>query len=159
MDAKKTATTNRFYLFRNGRLVGPVSGEKVEYLRKSKEIFQYSWIMDEDHQSWIPIDAMPTENPFQATLTTLKERTLSGAFLNRAHPITGVIKGMHSFGIELLVEGQKSQAIAEHSNHLLNLIDETNMKSTNAEVIYQGQEKTPDGILIRFHWRDAPTPL
>ena len=154
MDAK-----NRFYLFRAGRLVGPVGPEKVESLRKSKEIFHYSWIMDEETQRWVPIDSMPSENPFQASLSTLKERTLSGAFLNRAHPVTGVIKGMHSFGIELLVEGTKSQAIADHSAHLLNLIDETNSKSTNAEVIYQGQEKTSEGILLRFTWREGPTPL
>jgi hypothetical protein len=154
MDAK-----NRFYLFRNGRLVGPVSSEKVDSLRKSKEILQYSWIMDEELQRWSPIDAMPAENPFQATLSTLKERTLSGAFLNRTHPITGLIKGIHSFGVELLVDGSKSQPIAEHSTHLLNLIDETNLKSSNAEVIYQGQEKTSDGLLLRFTWRDAPTPL
>jgi hypothetical protein len=150
---------NRFYLFKSGRLVGPLSASKVEELRKSKDLYQYSWMMSEENQSWMPVDEMPSENPFRATLSTLKERTLSGAFLNRAHPVTGIIKGIHSFGLELLTPGSKLISILEHSIHLLNLIDETNLKSSNAEVVFQGQEKTESGILLRFTWRESPTPL
>ena len=155
MDAKK----NRIYLFKAGRLIGPVSEQKIEDLRKSKEIYQYSWMMDEANQKWTPIDEMPKENPFQASLTTLKERVLSGAFLNRTNPVTGIVRGLHSFGVELFIEGTKTPALNERSTYLMNLIDETNLKSTNAEVIYQSQEKTSDGILLRFNWRDGPTPL
>jgi hypothetical protein len=155
MDAKKT----RIYLFKAGRLIGPVSAQKVEELRKSKEIYQYSWMMDEDSQRWTPIDEMPKENPFQASMTTLKERVLSGAFLNRTSPVTGIVRGLHSFGVELFISGTKAPPLNERSTYLMNLIDETNLKSTNAQVTYQSQEKTTDGILLRFNWRDEPTPL
>jgi hypothetical protein len=150
---------SRVYLLKTGHHVGPVSAQKIEELRRTKEIYLYSWMMDESSQRWLPVDEMPKENPFQASLSTLKERSLSGAFLNRAHPISGMIKGLHSFGVELLVEGSKLFALMEKSIHLLNLIDETNFKSSNAEVIFQGQEKTSDGILLRFTWRESPTPL
>ena len=150
---------SRYYLFRAGNLIGPVSAQKIDNLRRSKEISQYSWIMDEEHQRWAPVDEMPHENPFQATLSHLKERTLSGALLNRNQTFSGIIQGIHSFGLELLIAGKKTFSVALQSAHLLNLIDETNLKSTNAEVIYQGQEKTADGLLLRFTWRDSPSTL
>ncbi|MBC7397256.1 MAG: hypothetical protein H7333_07410 [Bdellovibrionales bacterium] len=152
---------NRYYLFKAGRLVGPVTGTKIEELRVSKEILRYSWIMDETSQSWSPIDTMPTENPFEATLATLKERTLSGAFVYRDLPFTGEVKGIHSFGLELMLpkDNRSVNHIQNNSVHLLNLIDETNLKSSNAEVIFQGIEKLTEGSLLRFIWRDAPTPL
>lgn len=152
---------NRFYLFKAGRLVGPVTSHKIEELRLSKEILQYSWIMEESKQTWTPIDEMPKENPFEATLTTLKERTISGAFLYRDAAFSGEIKGIHSFGLELMMpkENRTVSHIQNNSVHLMNLIDETNLKSSNAEVIFQGIEKLAEGTLLRFIWRDAPTPL
>ncbi len=152
---------NRYYLFKAGRLVGPVTSHKIDELRLSKEILQYSWIMDEAKQSWTPVDEMPKENPFEATLATLKERTLSGAFMYRDSAFSGEIKGIHSFGLELMLpkDNRSVNHIQNNSIHLLNLIDETNLKSSNAEVVFQGIEKVADGNLLRFTWRDAPTPL
>ena len=142
-----------------GRLLGPLSEQKIEAMRQSKEIFRYMWIMSEQDQRWLAIDDMPSENPFQVTVDALKERTLSGAFMNRSHPVSGIIKGIHSFGVELLVEGQKFVSLLEQPFHMMNLIDETNHKSSNAEVVFQGQEKTTDGILLRFAWKEAPIAL
>ncbi len=153
-------TQGRYYLFKAGRLVGPLTGAKVDELRQSKKILEFSWIMDETTQTWAPIDQMPKENPFQATLSSLKERTLSGAVLWRDQTLLGSIKGIHSFGLELLVTGNSSaQKLTQNSVHTLNLIDETNQKGSNSEVIYQGHEKTEEGILLRFSWRDAPSAL
>lgn len=152
---------NTYYLFKSGRLIGPVTSEKIEALRSSKEIYQYSWIMDEAHQTWMPIDEMPTENPFQATLSQLKERTLSGAFVHRHHVVEGTVKGIHSFGIELLVpkEQRDHQGMTKESRVLINLVDETHLKTSNANVIYQGSEPTEAGTLLRFNWQDQPNPL
>ena len=152
---------NRYYLFKAGKLVGPVTGLKIDELRLSKEILRYSWMMDESTQAWTPVDEMPTENPFEATLTTLKERTLSAAFLYRDSAFTGEVKGIHSFGLEVMVpkESRSVNHIQANSIHVLNLIDETHLKSSNAEVIFQGLEKIAEGIILRFMWRDAPTPL
>lgn len=150
---------NRFYLFRMGKLVGPFGAQKIEAMRQSKEIFRYMWIMGEQDQRWLAIDDMPSENPFQVTVATLKERTISGALMNRSHPISGIIKGIHSFGVELLIGGQKFVSLLEQPFHVMNLIDETNLKSSNAEVIFQGQEKTSDGIVLRFAWKEAPVAL
>ena len=154
-------TIARYYLFKAGRLVGPLTGAKVEELRQSKKILEYTWIMDETSQTWTPIDTMPKENPFQATLSTLKERSLSGAFLWRDQTCSGAIKGIHSFGLEMLLPtgNSSAQKLQSNSVHVLNLVDETNLKGANTEVIYQGQEKTDEGTLLRFSWREAPSPL
>ena len=156
--SKKNTT---YYLFKGGRLVGPVTAEKVESLRKNREIYQYSWIMDETHQTWMPIDEMPTENPFQATLSQLKERTLSGAFIYRQNVVEGTVKGIHSFGIEVLLskESKHHQGLKSDTYFLLNLVDETNSKASNANVIYLGSEVTEAGTLLRFNWQDQPNPI
>ncbi len=152
---------NTYYLFKTGRLIGPVTAEKIESLRASKEIYQYSWIMDEGTQTWAPVDEMPSENPFQASMKQLKERTLSGAFLHRQNVFEGIIRGIHSFGIELLLpkENRMHAQLQSESSFLLNLIDETNSKSSNASVVYQGSESTDAGTLLRFNWQDLPNPI
>ena len=156
-----TNSKNTYYLFKAGRLIGPLTAEKVEALRASREIFQYSWIMDEAHQTWTPVDEMPKENPFQASMKQLKERTLSGAFLHRQNVFEGIIRGIHSFGIELLLpkDNRTHTQLQGESSFLLNLIDETNSKSSNASVVYQGSESTDAGILLRFNWQDLPCPI
>ena len=152
---------SRYYLFKAGRLTGPLSASKIEEMRADGKLDQYSWMMDEASQAWTPIEGMPKENPFQSSLQTLKERTLSGAFIHRGKALAGVIKGMHAFGLEILLpkESREWNGLSTTAAMLLNLVDETHLKSSNTKVIFQSAEPTPEGTLLRFSWQDSPAPL
>jgi len=155
------STQNRYYLFKAGKLTGPLSSSKVEELRSSGKLSHYSWMMDESTQTWSPIETMPTENPFQASLQTLKERILSGAFQHRGKALTGIVKGMHSFGLEILMpkESREWNGLSTSSPVVLNLVDETHLKASNTKVTFQSAEPTSEGTVLRFSWHDAPAPL
>ncbi len=130
-------------------------------MRSTGKLLQYAWMMDETSQTWSPIEGMPMENPFQASLQTLKERIMSGAFHHRGRALSGVIKGMHSFGLEILIpkESKDWAGISGSTPLTLNLVDETHLKTTNAKVTFQAAEVTADGTLLRFSWHEAPAPL
>jgi hypothetical protein len=118
-------------------------------------------MMDETTQTWSPIEGMPTENPFQASLQTLKERILSGAFQHRGKALSGIVKGMHSFGLEILMpkESRDWNGLSTSAPLLLNLVDETHLKTSNAKVTFQAAEATSEGTLLRFSWHEAAAPL
>ena len=152
---------NRYYLFKSGKLTGPLSQSKIEEMRSTGKLLQYSWMMDETTQSWSPIEGMPTENPFQASLQTLKERILSGAFQHRGKALSGVVRGMHSFGLVILLprESRDWNGLSTTTPLTLNLVDETHLKTSNAKVTFQAAETTADGTLLRFSWHEAAAPL
>ena len=152
---------NRYYLFKSGKLTGPLSQSKIEEMRSNGKILTYSWMMDETTQTWSPIEGMPTENPFQASLQTLKERILSGAFQHRGKALSGIVKGMHSFGLEILMpkESRDWNGLSTSAPLLLNLVDETHLKTSNAKVTFQAAEATSEGTLLRFSWHEAAAPL
>ncbi len=152
---------NQFYLFKSGLMVGPVTTEKLESLRSSGELSKYSWIMDDVNQTWQPVITMPGENPFQTTKDTLKARDLSGSFVFSKHPYLGMVKGIHSFGIELLMNLKVSRIAGLKTDTVLqlNLVDETNAQWVNARVVFQSAEEQADGLLLRFGWVNAPAML
>jgi hypothetical protein len=153
------SNSNRYYLFKAGRLVGPLTAEKIDEMRANGQINQYSWMMDEQKQVWAPVEAMPKENPFQASLASLKERVLSGAFIHRGIPLTGVVKAIHTYGLEILLETASPGGLNSRVPIRLNLVDETHFKASNAEVLFQNMEKTAQGVLLRFSWKDLPSTL
>ena len=151
----------QFYLFKSGLMVGPVTPEKLEALRTSGELSKYSWIMDDVNQTWQPVISQPNENPFQRTQEVLKARDLSGTFVFSKKPYMGMVKGIHSFGIELVmtlkslrVSGLKPDTVLQ-----LNLLDETNAQWVNTKVVFQSAEEQADGLLLRFGWLNAPAIL
>jgi hypothetical protein len=152
---------SQFYLFKSGLMVGPVTPEKLEALRASGEISKYSWIMDDINQTWQPVITQPNENPFQRTQEVLKARDLSGTFVFSKKPYMGMVKGIHSFGIELVmtlktlrIAGLKADTVLQ-----LNLLDETNAQWVNTKVVFQSAEEQADGLLLRFGWLNAPAIL
>lgn len=146
---------SKYYLFKSGQLRGPFTSEKIEAMRTSREILDYTWIIDNSTQKWSPIEDMPKANPFQASLKSLADRVLSGVFLERDTPIAGKVLGIHSFGLELLVtQGHHHVKLREKSETLINLVDETNSKTSNALVVFQGKETTVDGVILRFMWKE-----
>lgn len=151
----------RYYLFKAGQLHGPVSAEKLETLRKTGELLRYSWIMNETDQSWEPVDAKPKENPFTATKSALKSRDFSGAFIFAKNPYLGEVKGIHSFGVEILVPQSTRKIAGLEPNTVLqlNLADETHDQAINTEVVFQQAEEQSDGLLLRFGWVHGPAQL
>ena len=142
-------------------MVGPVTPEKLEALRASGEISKYSWIMDDVNQTWQPVTGMPGENPFQKTQEVLQARDLSGSFVFSKKPYLGMVKGIHSFGIELImniknlrVSGLKPDTVLQ-----LNLADETNSQWVNTQVVFQSAEDHDDGVILRFGWLNAPAMI
>ena len=150
-----------FYLFKSGTLVGPVSEEKLSQLRSSGELQRYSWIIDDTHQTWAPVISIPTENPFEASRERMSERHLSGAFIFMNKPYLGLVKGMHSFGVEVLLcePGFKTNSIPANTVLHLNLADETNENAVNAKVIFQSAENHSEGTILRLGWFTAPVQL
>ncbi len=153
--------TQRYYLYKDGSLLGPLNEDQLNALKVSKKINQYSWIIDEAKQSWSPITAAPSENPFQMTEKAIGKSELTGAFVFMKQPFLGVIQGIHSFGVELLVKqtALKSLSLIPESIIRLNLADETNSKEFHTQVKYQGSERHPEGILLRFGWMSALAQL
>jgi len=153
-------TVTQYYLFKSGLLVGPVTPEKIEALRASGEINKYSWIMDDVNQAWQPVIAMPSENPFQKTKEVLQARDLSGSFVFSKKPYLGMVKGIHSFGVELLLEVKTRLAGLNPETVLqLNLVDETNAHWVNTKVVFQSAEERIDGLLLRFGWQGVPAAI
>ena len=152
-------TSERYYLFKGGQLFGPIVHEKLETLRKTGEILRYSWIMNESDQSWEPVDTKPKENPFTATKTTLKSRDFSGAFIFAKNPYLGEVKGIHSFGVELFIDGHKIAGLQPNTVLQLNLADETHDQAINTEVVFQQAEEQGNGVLLRFGWVQGPAQL
>jgi hypothetical protein len=152
---------NQYYLFKAGLMVGPVGPEKLESLRASGELAKYSWIMDDLNQTWQPVITMPGENPFQKTQEVLNSRDLSGTFVFSKKPYLGMVKGIHSFGIELImdVKNLRIAGLKPDSVLQMNLADETNAQCVNAQVVFQSAEDHAEGVLLRFGWLNAPAMI
>lgn len=151
---------SQFYLFKSGLMVGPVTPQKLEALRANGEINQYSWIMDDINQTWQPVIHMPGENPFLQTKNTLQARDLSGSFIFSKRPYLGMVKGIHSFGIEIMMDLKTRVAGLNPETILqLNLLDETHKQWVNTKVVFQSAEEQSEGLLLRFGWVNAPAML
>ena len=78
-------------------------------------------------------------------------------------PYLGIVKGIHSFGLELLIQAtptlRRSLGIQPESVLQLNLADETNGNAVNAKVVFQSCEDHAEGILLRLGWLTAPVLL
>jgi hypothetical protein len=144
----------KYYLYKQGTLTGPVASDKIEELKISKKLFEYQWMIDDESQTWKSICETPKENPFQISQKNMKDRTLSGAFFIAKNAYSGEIRTIHSFGVEIVLQHQKSilRGLSEFKSIFLNLCDETNFTFVNAKAIVQSQELTEDGLHIRFSW-------
>lgn len=154
-------TSKKYYLFKSGRLYGPLTEEKLTTLRTSGEIAKYSWIIDETQQKWQPVETAPQDNPFAASAQSAKDRDLSGAFIFGKNPHLGAVRGLHAFGVDLLVPAGSAKIAGLQPNTVLqlNLADESDAQSMNTEVVFQQAEEQPDGVLIRFAWVHGPAQL
>jgi hypothetical protein len=157
---------NHYYLYKAGKMVGPITELRLDAMRRSGEILHYSWIIDQLQQEWSPVDHVPHENPFLATKEAIGERVISGAFLWLTRPYIGLVKGIHSFGLELFVDkaslgtsSWKNVGLSMNSAVQLNLVDETHAQWLNAKVVFQTMEEQGDGLLLRFGWSDAPVRI
>lgn len=153
-----------YYLFKSGKIVGPVSQSKFDSLTASGEILNYSWLIEENNQQWMPIDAMPSENPFQATQKTLGKRTVTGTFMHFRNPLMGLVKGIHSYGLELFLDHEQARkskigGLKANSTVQINLLDETNEQYINTEVLFQNAEPTEQGMILRFGWSALPVQI
>lgn len=163
-NARKGHEVMNYYLFKSGKILGPIPKEKLEQLKLSGELLHYTWIIEERNQQWVPVDPMPKENPFQVTEKVLGERVISGSLTLFKNPLVGLVKGIHSFGLELLISAE--EAVNTRLNLIkqpipvdMNLLDETHEKWLNAKMIFQSAEKNQDGILIRFGWASTPVQI
>lgn len=144
----------QYYLYKKGTLTGPISAEKIEDYKKSHKLQEYQWMIDSESQTWKSICDAPKENPFQMAQKTMKDRTLSGAFFIAKNAYSGVIKQIHSFGVEIVLKNQKGmlRGLSETKSIFLNLCDETNFTFVNAKAFIQSQEIAEDGLHVRFNW-------
>ncbi len=151
----------QYYLYKKGTLTGPVTAEKIEDYRSSKKLQEYQWIIDSETQSWKSICEAPKENPFQISQKNMKDRTLSAAFFIAKNAYSGVIKHLHSFGVEIVLKNHKGilRGVSESKSIFLNLCDETNFTFVNAKAIIQSQEIAEDGLHIRFNWDQQEVAL
>ena len=118
-------------------------------------------MIDESNQKWHPVDAQPTENPFTATKETLGERVVSATFLYMKRPFIGLVKGIHSYGLEIIVDHDINKILGMSPNTViqLNLVDETNEQWINTKVVFQSQEQTKLSVILRFGWLEGPVKI
>ena len=165
-EGRPMSNPNQYYLYKAGKIVGPVSEQRLESMRKSGEMMNFSWMIDQENQEWKSIDPVPLENPFAVSKEAIGERVISGAFLWLTRPYVGLVKGIHSFGLELLIDkatlasgSWKNVGLSSNSPVQLNLVDETHAQWVNTKVIFQTVEEQSEGLLLRFGWLDAPVRI
>ena len=144
-----------YYLFKAGKLVGPLSETRIDAMRKNGELLQYSFMIDDKTQKWSPTELTPSINPFAQNKENLEERVISGAFSWLNRPYLGQVKGMHDFGIELLLDQGSIKGLQMNTPLQLNLVDETNSQWLNTKVIFQNAEENQNGILLRLNWAEG----
>ncbi len=151
----------QYYLYKHGTLAGPFPIDKIDELKKSKKLFEYQWMIDSESQIWKSICETPRENPFQISTKIKGNRILSGAFLIAKKAYSGEIRKIHSFGMEIVLQGQKSllRGISESKSIALNLCDETNFIFVNAKAFIQNQEMAEDGLHLHFNWDQQEVAL
>jgi len=151
----------QYYLYKQGKLTGPLESDKIEDLKKSKKLMEYQYMIDNESQTWKSICETPKENPFQISLKNMKDRTLSAAFFVGKNAHSGNITQMHSFGVEIVLQDQKSmiRGLSESKSIYLNLCDETNFTFINAKAMIQSQEMADDGLHLRFNWDQQEVAL
>lgn len=152
--------TKTYYLCKQDRVSGPFSSTKIEGMRKSRELFQYAYMMDNETQTWQPTEELPVMNPFLESKLTLKNRDLKAILLFRNQVIQGTVKGMHSRGIEILIStSTKKMKINSTAKVRVGLVDESTKKCINSNLLFEGSEKQPDGTLLRFEWSEGAVTL
>jgi hypothetical protein len=151
----------QYYLYKQGMLTGPVPTDKIEELKKTKKLYEYQWMIDSESQTWLSICQPPKENPFNISQKNMKDRRLSGAFFIAKTPYIGEITQIHSFGVEIVIQNQKSllRGLTDAKSIFLNLCDETNYTFVNAKAVLQSQENAADGLHIRFNWDQQEVAL
>jgi hypothetical protein len=151
----------KYYLYKAGNIVGPISEERLQLIKNNNEILNYTWVIDSAEQKWSFTDPMPKENPFQATQATVKNRELSGAFLFAGEAFLGTIQGIHAYGVELRMQDHDLRSLKLVTDTVvpLNFTDETNDQSVTTPVRFQNAERQDDDIIVRFAWLSTPVQI
>lgn len=153
--------SKKYYLYKNKKLVGPISQQKLDQLRTQNELLQYHWLIDSETQQWVSIDPLPTENPFLKTEQAVANRELHAAFLTKLNAFSGKILGLHSYGLELFIPHAflKQLGLKNQDQVPLNLIDLSNQKFINTHGIFQTAEQQENGLVIHLTWAGLPASL
>lgn len=154
----KPPELKKYYLYQNGKMVGPISQVKFDALKQNGEILHYSWYMDSVDQKWHSVDPKPEENPFTRTQESIGNRELTGTILSKINAFSGKILGMHSFGLEILLPHVQARRLGFKADEKvpLNLVDLANNEYMHVEGVFQSAEAQEGGLLVRLAWAEAP---
>ncbi len=144
-----------YYLYGSGKMLGPITEEKLNQLRLQQHPLPYLWIIEESDGKWMPVEQSPNFNPFQSKNDALTTGSLSAAFTLANHPIIGQVQAYHRFGLQVWVAelGKHSDAYRipkKPQKVILNMVDEKNQKWLVSEFHLESIERTAQGHSFTF---------
>lgn len=150
-----------YYLYKNGRLTGPITSEKLEEWKRNGKYFDFHWIIDSKQQIWRSVGGPPAGNPFHVPKHSADARSVSAAFSVSKDTYVGEVARLDSFGVDVVLKNVKRllRGYDEHRIITLNLCDEINLVFVNAKVFLQDQKLTGKDLEIRFHWDEGAVVL
>lgn len=146
------------YLGKGGRAHGPFTTEKLEQLRLSGEIDQYTYIWEGGE--WKNLDPMP---PAPGTAPTKRRSSGSLEMLEAVcHDhnaiVTGTLENVSDAGCELVShEHADAPKLALNSTLVLNVLDSGGDKAMNVRALLSTVARRDGAWVYRIRWAQRPS--
>jgi hypothetical protein len=147
------------YLGRDGKVYGPFPAEKLDELRLTGEIWNYTYLWNESSRQWKNIDPPPPEPG--ATVpkksdTSLK--ALDAICHDYSNLVEGKIENVSDLGCELVSPTRfEIPKLALNSVLMLNIMDTKGEKAVNVRASVYEISRRDDAWIYRLRWAHRPT--
>jgi hypothetical protein len=93
----------KYYLAKNGEILGPLSLKEIESMQARRELDKFSYIWDPKKKLWNAIDASPSVNP-EETVVDIEKASPSQKAYCMIHDeiVRGKLEGVTGFGCRFI---------------------------------------------------------
>lgn len=148
------------YLGRGGRAHGPFPADKLEQMRLTGEIEQYTYLWDESAREWRNLDPMPPAPgtaPARRKGGTSLELTEAICHDHNA-VVAGTLENVSDAGCELVsVDHADTPKLALNSALVLNVLDAAGDKAMNVRASLSDVSRRGGAWVYRIRWAQRPS--
>jgi hypothetical protein len=148
------------YFGRGGKAHGPFPAEKLEQLRLTGEIDQYTYLWDEASRQWRNLDPMPPalgSAPAKKRAGTSLEMT-EAVCHDHCSMVTGTLENLTDAGCELVShEHTVTPKLALHSPLVLNVTDPAGEQAMSVKASLSSVSRRDGAWVYCIRWAQLPS--
>lgn len=150
----------RAYLGKHGKVFGPFPMEKIEQMRLSGELFEYTYLWEEGGGEWKNIDPMPPKPGATSTRRRGDSQLESTDAICHDHNalVAGKLQNVTDSGCELVSpDPSGAPRLALNTPLVLNVMDEKSQKAMNIRAAVYEISHQEGTWIYHLRWAHRPS--